>query len=154
VSADNADFLRRATQEEAGTVADLWLRSRKHSFPANPAGIHDDDDVRNYFATVVLPEQEVWVLERDGVIVALMTLSEGWVEHLHVEPGLTGGGLGSRLIEHAKRRQPAGLDLWTFQSNTGARRFYERHGFSAVEMTDGDNEEQAPDVRFRWPVRS
>jgi GNAT superfamily N-acetyltransferase len=146
------DLLRRADSFESAAVADLWLRSRKDSVPANPPGIHDDDDVRNHFATVVLPEQEVWVLERGGAIVALMSLSAGWVMHLHVEPGLTGRGLGSRLLEHAKRRQPAGLDLWTFQSNTGARRFYERHGFVAIAMTDGDNEERAPDVRYHWPA--
>jgi hypothetical protein len=32
-----------------------------------------------------------------------------------------------------------------------ARRFYERHGFVAVEHTDGaGNEEREPDVRFLW----
>jgi hypothetical protein len=41
--------------------------------------------------------------------------------------------------------------LWTFVTNTGARRFYERHGFVAVETTDGShNEEAAPDIRFVW----
>jgi hypothetical protein len=41
--------------------------------------------------------------------------------------------------------------LWTFQTNTGARRFYERHGFVAVDETDGSaNEERAPDVRYAW----
>ena len=29
-------------------------------------------------------------------------------------------------------------------------RFYERHGFTAVEWTDGDNEEGEPDVRMVW----
>jgi hypothetical protein len=39
--------------------------------------------------------------------------------------------------------------LWCFQANSGARRFYERHGFVAVEFTDGhDNEEGCPDVLY------
>jgi ribosomal protein S18 acetylase RimI-like enzyme len=39
--------------------------------------------------------------------------------------------------------------LYTFQENTGARRFYERHGFKAVKLTDGhDNEENCPDVLY------
>ena len=42
------------------------------------------------------------------------------------------------------------LDLWTFESNVGAQRFYERAGFVVVDRTDGDNEEQAPDRRYRW----
>ena len=46
--------------------------------------------------------------------------------------------------------QPDGLDLWAFRSNTGARRFYERHGFVAVAFTEGDNEEGEPDVRYHW----
>jgi membrane-anchored protein YejM (alkaline phosphatase superfamily) len=54
-------------------------------------------------------------------------------------------------VELAKRRQPSGLQLWTFQVNGTARRFYERHGFLAVESTDGSgNEEGDPDVRYVW----
>lgn len=59
-------------------------------------------------------------------------------------------GLGSRLVSVAKDRCPDGLDLWTFAANAGARRFYERHGFVVVATTDGDNEEGAPDVHYRW----
>jgi 8-oxo-dGTP pyrophosphatase MutT (NUDIX family) len=34
---------------------------------------------------------------------------------------------------------------------TALQRFYERHGFIEIERTDGSgNEEQAPDVRYRW----
>jgi GNAT superfamily N-acetyltransferase len=144
------DHIRRAAVEESDVIADLWLRSRRASIPANPAPVHDDEDLRNHFSSVVLVEMEVWVVERGSRVVALMALSEGWIEHLHVDPELTGRGLGSRLVEVAKERWPHGLDLWTFQSNHGARRFYERHGFVAVAMTDGDNEERAPDVRYHW----
>jgi hypothetical protein len=55
------------------------------------------------------------------------------------------------LIELAQRERPGGLELWTFQANQGARRFYERHGFEAIELTDGSgNEERTPDVRYAW----
>jgi GNAT superfamily N-acetyltransferase len=145
------DCVRLAMSGESRAVADLWLRSRKASIPANPAPVHDDDDVRAHFAAVVLRHMEVWVIERTGVgVAALMALAPGWVEHLHVEPDLTGHGLGSRLLDLAKERNRPGLDLWTFQSNAGARRFYEGHGFVVVAMTDGDNEERAPDVRYHW----
>jgi hypothetical protein len=44
--------------------------------------------------------------------------------------------------------------LWTFQANAPARRFYERHGFGAVEFGDGSgNEEGEPDVRYVWEPR-
>jgi ribosomal protein S18 acetylase RimI-like enzyme len=38
-----------------------------------------------------------------------------------------------------------------FQKNTGARRFYERYGFTLAELTDGlDTEEHEPDARYEW----
>jgi hypothetical protein len=50
--------------------------------------------------------------------------------------------------------EPSGLQLWTFQINRRAQQFYERHGFAAVEWTDGSaNEEREPDVRYMWPGR-
>ena len=45
--------------------------------------------------------------------------------------------------------------LWTFQDNARARRFYEARGFVAEEFTDGaGNEEKTPDVRYVWPGRA
>jgi GNAT superfamily N-acetyltransferase len=96
------------------------------------------------------PTREVWVAVVDDEVVALLVLEGDWVDQLYVHPDWTGRGLGTRLLEVAKAERPAGLELWAFQSNIGARRFYERHGFTAVAMTDGDNEEGAPDVRYRW----
>jgi GNAT superfamily N-acetyltransferase len=62
-----------------------------------------------------------------------------------------GRGIGDRFVTLAKERRPAGLSLWTFQVNTPARRFYERHGFTAAQWTDGArNEEREPDVRYVW----
>jgi hypothetical protein len=44
-----------------------------------------------------------------------------------------------------------GLQLWTFQRNTRARRFYEARGFVLVEETDdAGNEENEPDARYLW----
>jgi GNAT superfamily N-acetyltransferase len=142
--------VRRARRDEADPIAAVWLRSRYASIPANPAPVHSDDDVHLYFAAVVLPNAEVWVADAEGAIVALMALDGDEVDHLHVDPDHTGKGLGSRLIDVAKAEHPGGLALWTFQSNVGARRFYERHGFVAIAMTDGDNEEGMPDVRYQW----
>ena len=70
-------------------------------------------------------------------------------------PDLTGRGIGADLLAVAKRERPDGLRLWTFASNTGAQRFYERHGFVAVRRTDGrDNEERAPDVLYELQAPS
>jgi GNAT superfamily N-acetyltransferase len=150
VSGGLSGSIRRARGDEASILATIFLRSRYASIPDIPPLVHSDEDVRAYFATVVLPNREVWVAEANGEPAALLVLDHDWIEHLYADPEWTGRGLGSKLINVAKGRSPGGLNLWAFQSNVRARRFYEAHGFTLEEMTDGDNEEGAPDVRYRW----
>lgn len=142
--------MRQAGASDADAVAAVWLRSRHASVPHIPAPVHTDEEVAEWFRAVVLPSRETWVIERDATVVAMLVLEPGWIDQLYVDPAATGSGLGSRLMGVAKAANLGGLDLWTFQANTGARRFYERHGFIAGATTNGDNEEAAPDVLYHW----
>jgi GNAT superfamily N-acetyltransferase len=146
-------MIRRARLDEAGAVAKAWIRARDAAFPAVPRRVHSDDEVLQWFETVVFPATGVWVAaDGDGETVGVTVLADGWLEQLYIVPEWTAAGLGSRMLSVAKEQNPSGLMLWTFQSNMGARRFYERHGFTAVEETEGSsNEEGAPDVRYHWP---
>jgi GNAT superfamily N-acetyltransferase len=145
--------IRRGTAADAIAAAEVWLRSRKAAVPAIPPPRHTDDEVRHHFQTVVVMQRELWLAVDDinADVIGLLVLDGAEVDQLYVDPEWWGRGIGSRLIEHAKRVRPHGLRLWAFQTNTGARRFYERHGFVAVDATDGSgNEERAPDVRYAW----
>ncbi len=43
------------------------------------------------------------------------------------------------------------LNLFTFQRNTAARAFYERHGFRLVDLSDGTRKEEGePDAHYAW----
>lgn len=142
--------LRPAARTDAAKIAELYLASFKatYNFPL----AHSDDQVRRWIAEILLPTHEVWVAaDAEGSIVGMMALSAEMLDQLYIAPSWTGRGIGSRLVDLAKRRRSAGLDLFTFQVNTNARRFYERRGFSQVELGDGsDNEEGQPDVRYAW----
>jgi GNAT superfamily N-acetyltransferase len=88
-------------------------------------------------------------------LVGILVLDGEWLDQLYVDPDLTGRGIGSRLLAVADRERPRGLQLWTFASNAGAQRFYERHGFVEVDRTDGrSNEEGAPDILYARPASS
>ncbi|MGA7264063.1 MAG: GNAT family N-acetyltransferase, partial [Stellaceae bacterium] len=59
-------------------------------------------------------------------------------------------GAGTQLVDAAKATGIGALELWCFQANQRARRFYAR-GFHAIRFTDGaQNEERMPDIRYRW----
>ncbi|HET7303857.1 MAG TPA: GNAT family N-acetyltransferase [Segeticoccus sp.] len=116
--------------------------------------MHPDEEVRRWVRDVVVAQHETWLAEQGGELVAMMVLDGEVLDQLYVHPTWTGHGAGSELVRLAQSRRPERLWLWTFQSNLGARRFYERHGFIAVERTDGrDNEEREPDVRYLWHGR-
>jgi len=152
-----APVLRAARGNDAQECATVYLRSRAFGIPGVPV-VHAESEVRRWMADEVIGHADVTVAEIDGVVVALMAIEHGragtgWIEQLYLDPAWVGRGLGQQFIDRAKQRCPAGLQLWTFQENAAARRFYERHGFTAIEFTDGvGNEERSPDVRYTWPA--
>lgn len=142
--------IRRATLDDADAASTIMVDARHASVPAIPAPTHSDAQIRVWVRDVVFVEHDVWVALDGDRILAVMVLADGWIEHLYVAPGWTGRGTGARLVRHAQGRARGPLDLWTFASNIGAARFYERHGFVPVDRTNGDNEEGEPDIRYRW----
>lgn len=152
---------RRAVLADASAVAQVLIDSRAAAAGAIPPSVHDDDDVRGWVASYVLPTCEVWVVDAPDPandpdpaigLSAVLVLEDDWIDQLYVAPTRWGQGLGGQLVDLAKRRRPGGLQLWTFASNDGAQRFYLRHGFVEAERTDGSgNEEGAPDIRYVWP---
>src|SRR3954451_24057194 len=146
--------LRRATDADADAVADLYIRARRAATDYIPSTVHGDDEIRIWIAARVMPHTEAWVAEdAAGALVGLLVIYGEWGDQLYVEPTLTGRGIGTQLLALAKRERNGGLRLRTFASNTGARRFYERHGFAEADRTDGDNEEGAPDILYVWPAQ-
>lgn len=144
-----AVLLRRALPADAPALAEVWLRSFAAALPTVRRA-HGDDAVRGWFAHLVTG-CETWGAFDGEHAVGLLVLDGDELDQLYLAPDRRGRGLGDRLVTLAKERRPGGLALWTFQVNTPARRFYERHGFTETERTDGTrNEEREPDVRYVW----
>ena len=149
--------LRSATAADASRVADLLIETRSGFMPYAPSA-HSEDEVREWVASCLVPTERVTVAELDGAVVgALATAIEGgasWITQMAVDPALVGRGIGSVLLSHAISTLELPIRLYAFRENVGARRFYERSGFTPVEFTDGrDNEEHCPDVLYELSAR-
>ena len=142
-------ILRRAIPEDAEAVGEVLSTTRKISLPFLPI-LHSPDEFVAFARERLIPHGVVWVAETDAGVVGVIAIREGWIDQLYVLPDHQGQGIGRKLLGKAlEPRRP--LQLWAFQENARARRFYESRGFRAVQFTDGaGNEEKTPDVRYRW----
>jgi len=143
---------RAAALDDADSVAEVYLRSRKELVACAPLA-HSDDDVRGWVRRRLIPAGGTTVAVVDGLVVGLLAISRGqdcgWIEQLYLLPGWIGCGLGAQLLEIARGELASPIRLYCFQCNERARRFYERHGFRAIRFSDGaGNEEKCPDVLY------
>ena len=141
--------LRPATYDDAPAMSRILWDCFEISLPFLPQ-LHTPEEHVSYVRERLLPEHEVWVAELAGEVVGYIGFREGWIQHLFIHPTAQGQGIGPALLAKALE-DGAPRQLWTFQQNVRARRFYEARGFRAVEFTDGaGNEEKTPDVRYLW----
>jgi ribosomal protein S18 acetylase RimI-like enzyme len=145
-------ILRAAIEDDAMPVAGILIDTRATFMKYAPSA-HTEAEVRTWVAAQLLPSGGVLVVEECGEVIALMATSvdhgTSWITQMAVAPSRVGQGVGAILLEHAFKTLARPIRLYAFQQNTGARRFYERNGFRAVQFTDGEeNEEHCPDILY------
>jgi GNAT superfamily N-acetyltransferase len=114
------------------------------------AGLHTPEEDRWFYRERVFTGCQVHGAFEGGALTGIIAFRNDWIDQLYVLPEVQGCGIGSELLQVAKRAFDC-LQLWTFQRNLRARRFYEARGFAFVEETDGArNEEKEPDARYLW----
>ncbi len=143
---------RQAALHESASIAAIARRSRKHFLPFLP-NLHSFEDEKEFYRNNVFSECQVWVAEENRELVGFCAFRENWVDHLYLLPTHVGKALGAALLSKAKKNHEY-LQLWVFQRNTRAIKFYRRHGFLKIRETDGSsNEEKCPDALFEWRKR-
>lgn len=138
--------LRRADRRDVAAIVDIFGRARAAALPFLPR-LHTPEEDFSFFSEALAKSRVTLACAECPI--GFMVETESWIEHLYLDPDRRGQGIGQMLLESAKDRQPS-LQLWCFADNHGARRFYERHGFTISRHTDGDNEEGLPDLLHVW----
>jgi GNAT superfamily N-acetyltransferase len=141
------DF-RAATVDDADSVADVYLRSRKELVACAPL-VHSDDDVRDWIRRKLIPAGCTTVAVADGRVIGVLTVSRGtdcsWIDQLYLLPDWVQRGIGTQLLELALRKLVPPIRLYTFQCNE-----------LATSMNAGDSErspsETAPVTRRSVPT--
>src|SRR5437016_1480517 len=118
--------LRPVRDDDAEAIALLYHDSyRLLTFVPR---LHTLDGYRWFTANVMLKEWAVTVAEDDTGIVAFLARRGEEMGWFYVRPDRIGEGAGTQLIAAAQASGVAALELWCFQANRRARRFYEARG--------------------------
>lgn len=114
------------------------------------AGLHTPEEDQWFFRERVFETCEVWGAFDGAAMRGIIAFREGWIDQLYVLPTAQRRGVGKDLLQVAQNAFGR-LQLWTFQRNAPARRFYEARGFALMQQTDGArNEEKEPDALYLW----
>jgi GNAT superfamily N-acetyltransferase len=145
-------ILRSATLDDTTAIAKVLVDSRTAFMPYAPS-VHSASEVYDWVSSQLIPSGNVLVAQVNEQVVAVMATSNDkqctWIDQLYVSPGHENRGIGTQLLLLAHAKLSGAIRLYTFQENLGARRFYERHGYRAIKLSDGaSNEEKCPDVLY------
>lgn len=142
----NADFK---------VVTLLWYHAKKQAFPYSDfqQRLTPFDD-ECYFRDTILMKCDVWIATAADQILGFMAMENDYIDQLFIDISHQRQGVGTVLLNKAKEISPAYLRLHTFQQNTKARNFYEKHGFQVLRFGVSAAPESIPDVEYGWWPRT
>lgn len=125
-------MIRRSTPADMEPILALWLAAslKAHDFIEPTFWESKLDDMREHY----LPSAEVWVHEHEGRVLGFYALQVNVLAALFVDPLAQNRGIGSALLAHAKNRSSGALELSVYERNHDAVAFYQRHGFSQIDL--------------------
>jgi ribosomal protein S18 acetylase RimI-like enzyme len=113
--------------------------------------VHSHADVLRHYQAEEMTKRHTLVAVDGSRVRGFVTMAKGgFITALFVEEPSRNQGIGGMLLERAKRELSPEVNLYTFQANEKARAFYQRHGFTEINRTTGDNEENLPDILMEW----
>lgn len=137
--------------DDVGRLADLWVASWQAAMP----GI--DFTLRRDWFLAYLSDIETQGGEticafagKHPLGFILLDCARGVLEQIAIWPALFGTGIGTLLLDEAKRRCPSGLSLEVNADNARALRFYEKAGFERAEP-GVSSASGLPTWHMRWP---
>ncbi|MBQ1566415.1 MAG: GNAT family N-acetyltransferase [Erysipelotrichaceae bacterium] len=125
-------MIRKAILDDVSRIAEILVFVKRIKFRP----IFQDDDYSFNTLQVLKVAKEyskpeildnIYVYD-DGIVKGLIHIEGKEIKELYVDHFFQDQGIGSRLIEFAKKEFDVDF-LWAIEKNTDALRFYEAHGF-------------------------
>ena len=142
-------MLRQLKLEDMDAAARVVRTAFDQALPSL-AGLRTPEEDQWFFRERIFNTCEMWGAFDGAAMRGIIAFREGRIDQLYVLPEAQRRGVGKDLLQVAQNAFDR-LQLWTFQRNAPARRFYEARGFALIQETDGaGNEEKEPDALYLW----
>ena len=144
---ENAEFqIRRAKEEDLPQLIKLFEEDDQGGHGDTSDSHAFDDYVRAFHIIDQSPNEQIYLAEQDGEVVASFQLGflrtlrgrgglTGMIEAVHTRADKRGQGIGTALLEfaisEASRRGCRMVQITHRSDREGARAFYEKAGFSS-----------------------
>lgn len=142
--------IRQGSEADADRIAELHIHAWQWAFrdifdPQYLDTMNAANRALLWRAALETPAMRVWLAERDGSLLGFAAsnpsrdpgagTSTGEIGSIYVRKEIAGSGIGGALLAWAtKDLQARGfqpLTAWVLEKNVRARKFYEKHGWSA-----------------------
>ena len=120
------DIIRSAAEVHAAA----WRESHKSFCSPEFVALHTTERQEKYLKTVIEGGALLYMLVENEKPVGIVSILGNLIENLYVLPEQQGKGYGSKLLQFAIERCSGVPTLWILNNNHGAKRLYERFGFS------------------------
>jgi len=123
-------------EEDHDALVEIWHRAVVHTHTFLEA-----EDIQFYHQIVrdgALRNVEIWIERSESTPVGFIGLNGTKIEMLFVDPDFHGKGVGTRLIDHAKKIKGGHLQVDVNEQNEGAYVFYKRLGFVRIGRSEVD----------------
>ena len=144
-------MIRKSCEADLEKLLDIWLRAsiQAHNFVPEDYWQKMKPSVKKYY----LPNADSYVYEDKHKIKGFISIiDDKHIGALFVSPEYQHQKIGSKLIKYVKQRYPE-LSLKVYTKNSGALRFYQRHGFKIIAEQQDDGTKEA-ELLMSWFLES
>lgn len=147
-SIDNVKIIEYDKKYASKTVT-MWRASFEEAIGIKP--LHSIESQLNFFKESLVVENKVYlaIYEPSDEPIGIMATDGHELNQLYIHVDFQSIGIGSKLLNLAKELARDKLRLYTFEVNTKAQLFYEKHGFEIIGRGT-ENEENFPDIQYEW----
>lgn len=131
------NIIRKATEKDICRIAEIEIFNYRINFYpifGNDRFYFDElqvSSVINEYLSDKTFLQNTYVYD-DGAVKGFLLIDGTEIKKLFVEPILQGRNIGARLLDYALENHNIKF-LWALEKNTGAIKFYKRHGFALTD---------------------